>query len=91
MPDEPGGNAPHVYLIFGYVLVIAGSSQPPSKAMAAWPLPSESPHQPSPRSLAVMPRPFLNRSRYDWTAAVVSGVFTMFWLPSSETIAPPLA
>jgi len=41
-----------------------------SKVMAACFKPSEV----SPMSLAVLPSPFLNRSRYHWTAALVSGV-----------------
>src|SRR3954454_7611156 len=49
LPDEPVGIGAHWYLMFGYVLDIAGSSQPPSKIMAAWPLPSEVPHQSSPK------------------------------------------
>ncbi len=91
LPELPVGIWAQAYLTAGKPEVIAGSSQPPSNVIAACFLPSASPHQPSPMSLAVIPIPFLNRSRYHWTAAFVSGVSTMLVLPSSETIEPPWA
>ena len=49
------------------------------------------PHQPSPMSLAVIPRPFLNRSMYHWTAARDSGVVIASFVPSAERSEPPMA
>ena len=91
LPDDPVGIWPQAYLTSGNVLVMKGSSQPPSNAKAAWPLPSASPHQPEPMSAAVLPRPFLNRSMYHWTAAADSGEEICSVVPSSLTIDPPWA
>ena len=50
-----------------------GSSQPPSKMIAAWPLPSASPHQPSPMSLARHAEPVLEEVEVLWMPAMDSG------------------
>src|SRR4051794_28384947 len=91
LPDEPVGMAAHWYFTSGYVLVMAGSSQPPSNVIAACFLPSEVPHQLSPMSAALMPRPFLNRSMYHWTAFFEASESIVAVFPSSETTEPPWA
>jgi hypothetical protein len=91
LPDEPVGIWAQAYFTSGYVLAMNGSSQPPSKMIATNFLPRASPHHPAPRSLAVIPRPFLNRSMYHCTAALEAGVSMAEALLSGVRSDPPWA
>ena len=91
LPELPVGNWAHVYFTSGYVAFIEASSQPPSKMIATCFLPSESPHQLSPRSLAVIARPFLNRSRYHWMADLLAELSIADDLLSDDRSEPPWA
>src|SRR3954463_7350004 len=91
LPLVPVGISAHAYLTSGEVLVMNGSSQPPSKIIATCFLPRASPHQLEPRSLAVIARPFLNWSMYHWTAVLLASVSICSWDRSSLTTEPPCA
>src|SRR4029079_17232793 len=90
VPLLPVGISANCHLIFGKASM-APLSQPPSNAMATSPLPSASPHQPSPSWVLVLPRSFLNRSMYHWTAAFDAGVSIADAEPSSVSSEPPCA
>src|SRR6267142_2476691 len=90
VPLLPVGISTNCHLIFGKASM-APLSQPPSNAMATSPLPSASPHQPSPSWVLLWPRPFLNRSMYHCTAAFDAVVSIADAEPSSVSSEPPCA